>query len=305
MKKYHILSFDGGGIRGVFAAKLLDMLEKETGFLSKIDLFCGTSTGALISLSLACGFTPEMIVGLYQQLAPVLFSGHNQQSLDRAKYDSSSFKQLMVDQVFPNNPRLIDLPKKVAIMAFELSHHGRWQPHIFHNFSHAQPSAHLVDAALASSAAPLYFPSYQGFLDGGVFATNPSMSGLCLALKNVADLTLERVKLISFGSGILPDHMTRDVSWGASQWLTEQNANGLGCPFPLFSMFTEGSVAAVDFQCSALLGSSYQRINEELDTSIALDMVEKMPYLLEKAEAFPKKHPDRWRELINWISRAV
>lgn len=288
MKTYHILSFDGGGIRGVFAAKLLDMLEKETGFLSKIDLFCGTSTGALISLSLASGFTPEMIVGLYQKLAPVLFSGHNPQFPDRAKYDSSSFQKLMVDQVFPNNPKLIDLPKKVAIMAFELCHKRRWQPHIFHNYSHEKQSAHLVDAALASSAAPLYFPSYQGFLDGGVFATNPSMSGLCLALKNVADLKLERVKLISFGSGILPDHMTQDVSWGASQWLTEQDADGLACAFPLFSMFTEGSVAAVDFQCSALLGSRYQRINEVFDQSIALDMVEKMPYLLEKQRRFPK-----------------
>jgi len=39
MKKFNILSFDGGGVRGVFAAQILSMLENELGFLSKVDFF--------------------------------------------------------------------------------------------------------------------------------------------------------------------------------------------------------------------------------------------------------------------------
>jgi patatin-like phospholipase/acyl hydrolase len=33
----------------------------------------------------------------------------------------------------------------------------------------------LVDAVLRTTAAPTYFPIYQGYIDGGVVANNPSL----------------------------------------------------------------------------------------------------------------------------------
>src|SRR5712692_3209774 len=59
MPPYHILSLDGGGIRGLLTAILLERLEAAVpGFLSKIDLYAGTSTGGILALGLAYGVTP-------------------------------------------------------------------------------------------------------------------------------------------------------------------------------------------------------------------------------------------------------
>src|SRR5262245_9236130 len=50
---YRILSCDGGGIRGVITAKLLQALDPSV--IKNIDLFAGTSTGSIIALGLASG----------------------------------------------------------------------------------------------------------------------------------------------------------------------------------------------------------------------------------------------------------
>ena len=48
---YRILSCDGGGIRGVITAKLLQALDPSV--IKNIDLFAGTSTGSIIALGRA------------------------------------------------------------------------------------------------------------------------------------------------------------------------------------------------------------------------------------------------------------
>ena len=60
---YRILSCDGGGIRGVITAKLLQALDPSV--LKNIDLFAGTSTGSIIALGLASGVPIDTIVELY------------------------------------------------------------------------------------------------------------------------------------------------------------------------------------------------------------------------------------------------
>jgi len=304
MKQFHILSCDGGGVRGVFAAELLAMLEHKKPFLSHVDMFCGTSTGALIALSLAAGVSPAQLVQLYQHLAPVLFPKDAKRGADRAKYDSSCFKPMMLEHVFPHNPSLAALPKKVAALAFKLSRDGSWTPHVFHNFcSKVGNETSLIDAALASSAAPLYFPSYQGYVDGGVFATNPSMSALCLALEYMPEMKLENIRLLSLGCGKLPEHIQGDVDWGPSQWMPLQRQNTSLCEFPIFSLFTEAGLQAVDSQCKALLRENYFRLNQALNRCIDLDAVDQIPYLLSEAEEFPRKHRDLWESLLAWVDR--
>lgn len=303
MKQFHILSCDGGGVRGVFAAQLLAMLEHQKPFLARIDMFCGTSTGALIALSLASGVSPDQLVQLYQHLAPVLFPKDASRGGDRAKYDSSFFKPMMLQHVFPHNPSLAALPKKVAVLAFKLHHESSWAPHVFHNFcSKIASETSLIDAALASSAAPLYFPSYQGYVDGGVFATNPSMSAACLALKYLSEMKLENIRLLSLGCGKLPEHILGDADWGPSQWISAKTPDAL-CEYPLFSLFTEAGLQEVDSQCQALFKEKYFRLNQKLNRCISLDAVDQIPYLLSEAEALPRKHPDLWERLLKWVER--
>ncbi|MEI6243359.1 MAG: patatin-like phospholipase family protein [Chlamydiota bacterium] len=61
---FHILTFDGGGIRGAFTAQILAMLDEELDFLKDVDLFAGTSTGSIIAYGLAYGLTPKKLVEL-------------------------------------------------------------------------------------------------------------------------------------------------------------------------------------------------------------------------------------------------
>jgi predicted acylesterase/phospholipase RssA len=73
---YTILSLDGGGIRGLYTARLLQRLALAApSFLDKVDLFAGTSTGGILALGLAAGFKPEELVALYLQNATRIFDG--------------------------------------------------------------------------------------------------------------------------------------------------------------------------------------------------------------------------------------
>jgi uncharacterized protein len=84
-----------------------------------------------------------------------------------------------------------DLPRKLLIPTFQLDSYNQFQPEdtrhwgatMFHNVGRdANGALPVVDAILRTIAAPTYFPSHQGYIDGGVFAHNPSMAALSVAL---------------------------------------------------------------------------------------------------------------------------
>ena len=74
MPKYRILSFDGGGIRGLLSVILIEKLDiMVPGWRDKVDLLAGTSTGGIIALGLADGFTPGDLRELYYDKSPKIF----------------------------------------------------------------------------------------------------------------------------------------------------------------------------------------------------------------------------------------
>jgi patatin-like phospholipase/acyl hydrolase len=56
-RSFRILSLDGGGIMGAFAASALATFERATGMkvVEHFDLITGTSTGGIIAIGLAMG----------------------------------------------------------------------------------------------------------------------------------------------------------------------------------------------------------------------------------------------------------
>src|SRR5688500_16504405 len=79
-KAFKILSIDGGGIRGVYPARLLCELEDELTRSSNnarlcdyFDLICGTSTGGIIAIGLALGMPAQEILNLYKKNATGIF----------------------------------------------------------------------------------------------------------------------------------------------------------------------------------------------------------------------------------------
>lgn len=79
--KFKILSIDGGGIKGVFPALFLTLLEDElknrsdgkTKIYQHFDLITGTSTGGIIAIALALGIPAKEIYQLYLDNAKKIF----------------------------------------------------------------------------------------------------------------------------------------------------------------------------------------------------------------------------------------
>ncbi|MCA9668538.1 MAG: patatin-like phospholipase family protein [Myxococcales bacterium] len=290
MAKYRILSLDGGGVRGVYTAVLLKRLEaRAPGFLASIDLFAGTSTGGIIALALAFGLTPDDLIELYHDNAEAIFAdsiADDMRDLGKllgADYDQGPLRKLLEERF--GDKVLGDLVKRVLISAFDLDPgedqpERVWQPRFFHNYPPApgkpdDRTARIVDVALATSAAPTFFPSYRGYVDGGVAANNPSMCALAQALdKHTGKQKLEDIRLLSLSTGVDPRVVTGDtLDWGYVQWAPV-----------LVHMMIEGPMQTAHYQCKRLLGETgYRRVAPLLPRAIGLDGAKHVADLIEYA----------------------
>src|SRR5262250_489317 len=82
---FFLISCDGGGIRGILTALLLQDLDKRYGIITKSDGFVGTSTGGLIALGLAANVPISDIVALYQSKGKEIFIPNGWLLADKAK----------------------------------------------------------------------------------------------------------------------------------------------------------------------------------------------------------------------------
>lgn len=198
-QNYNILCCDGGGIRGLLPAILIDKLSANTNLLSNASLFAGTSTGGIIALALAANLGTSEIVDLYSQNCSTIFakspaasyadiaayvkglipaqyvgtisndlvdliavlceSGVLPYNLFSAKYANDSLTTLLGQKL---GTQTVGDVKPVFVTTFLLnSSAGQWSPTSIDNLSGSSTSAcTLVEAALSTGAAPTYFPPY-------------------------------------------------------------------------------------------------------------------------------------------------
>lgn len=289
MATYRILSLDGGGIRGIYTAILLDRLSEQLpGFLDRADLLAGTSTGGIIALGLASGMTTTQLIALYKNDGKVIFSSsllHTIRDLGEligAKYNNDGLIALLQNQFGARTLNDL-LPRHVLIPSFDLDKPTKgavprmWNPKFFHNFAgdDSDGTQKIADVALRTSGAPTYFPVYQGYVDGGVAANNPSMAALAQALdRATGNQALADIRLFSVGTGLSPTYVTGDNNnWGLAQW-THLLAN----------MMIEGTMGVADFECSRLLHNKYFRLMPTLPEPIALDAADKIELLIAEAQ---------------------
>jgi patatin-like phospholipase/acyl hydrolase len=279
---FNILTLDGGGIRGILTATLLERLEEsQPGFLDSIDLIAGTSTGGILALGLASGMSPSGGRELYERLGPKVFRDSfwdNLRDLGQARGAQYSNKPLRqeLESTF-GGMKLNDLNKRVLISSFDLDNEEMrpnksrfWKPKYFHNFpgEDSDGSEKVVDVALRTSAAPTFFPVYQGYIDGGVVANNPSMCAVAQALEpHTGGQRITDVRLLSVGTGYNPHFLdAQDEDWGFIQWIPH-----------LITLFMDGAVGLADYQCKQLLGKRYHRLNVILPKPMDLDAVDEIP----------------------------
>lgn len=289
MAVYRILSIDGGGIRGIISTILLERLSAEpslSGWLGNVDFLAGTSTGGLLALGIAKPLDLQVIRNLYETKGKSIFDDswlrdlRDLEGIIGAKYDIANLDKEL-QEIF-GATTLKQLSKRVLITAFDLDNgvadeaQRTWKPKLFHNFpgpdSDGDQLAYKV--GLYTAAAPTYFPSVDGYIDGGVFASNPAMCALAQTQDpRIGDLpALNDVVLLSLGTGTSLTYITGEyLDWGYAQWAK-----------PLVSLMLDGVAGIADYQCSQLLGSAYHRLAPVFPppTIIPMDAVDRIPQMI-------------------------
>lgn len=207
---FKILSIDGGGIRGLFPAQYLANIEESKGKkINEIfDLIVGTSTGGIIALGLSLGIPASKIADLYENNAEDIFKPtlckrifKKVGMLFRNSYTNKALIDLLMNTF--DGKKMIDADVMLCIPSLE---HNKAKPKVYktpHNTKyHWDQNLEMWKVALATSAAPLYFPPAMEDgckLDGGLWANNPILVGITEAMHH--NIKLDDIKILSIGTG--------------------------------------------------------------------------------------------------------
>lgn len=333
MKPFRILSIDGGGIKGIFPAKVLTEIEadlqsrgsKRIRIFEHFDLIAGTSTGGIIALALALGIPANEILKLYLDNARVIF-GNKRSGISQVLY--SSHKRGALENLIRNtfrygdrsdDPRLHDCKTNVCIPIYDLM---KGAPSVLKTKHHDEyvRDYHIpaYQAALATSAAPTYFDPYstryvdlvgnhQVFnnkVDGGVVMNNPTLVAIIEAQK-AFNQKLENIRVLSIGTGnrTFCDASTKST-WGLWYWIKQNNRKRL------IELFMQGQSQQVENLVSILhrgIGKKepenfvYQRIDTTLEDTCDIALDETKKHKLEKL--VEKGHSEFQNNVANIRSR--
>ena len=311
MSKYRILSLDGGGLRGLISARLIQRLNDcpgSAGWLNDVDLYAGTSTGGILALGLAAGRSPEEICDLYKERGERIFDDSiwdDMRDLGKtigADYSNKNLKSEL--KATFGAKRLSDIKKKVTIPTFDLDNEASnpaertWKPKIFHNFKgpDSDGDSLIADVALYTSSAPTYFPSADGYIDGGVYANNPTIVAIAQAVSKrnrpAERAELEDLVVLSVGTGVSLTYIKGNtLNWGYSQWVK-----------PLINILMEGVAGISDYQARQILADRYHRLQIVFDPkeTIPMDSVKKIDRMDEIASAYDLSRTIKWIKEV-WL----
>jgi Patatin-like phospholipase len=289
----NILSLDGG-ISIVLGLRLLRRIESvRPGFLSRVELFSGTSDGAVAAILLAArGGSPSQnlraiddCIDVFHEIGGLLRPGPRrlwQYARGRGARTIASGFEAMFKRYLGEQLTLGDLERsgrKLAVLAYEKA---TWRRRVFRSFdleSDLERRRTLVDVALACTAAFPILPPHRSpldgleYLDGAYVTNNPA-----LVTVQEASAYLERhgtagarpmsqLKLLSLGTTARaadPSAPGRGLLSGLPRLVDRLDSSGwgmlLGRVLYLPDALFQGSVDTVDLQCAELLGSRYHRI---------------------------------------------
>jgi hypothetical protein len=206
---FRILSIDGGVIKGAFPAAFLCALQDGLShhIADHFDLIAGTSTGGIIALGLGLGLSPAEILRFYTDSGTTIFPASQKWSTRlkhylTAKYSpdplESALKSAFGDLLLGQSRQRLVIPSFSAltgkIYVYKTPHDPRFE-------SDWRKSA--VEVAMATSAAPSYFPpyiarNYIAHLDGGMWANNPTGNAVVEAI-GILGVNPTDIRVLSLG----------------------------------------------------------------------------------------------------------
>ena len=228
---YLILSIDGGGVRGIIPATILALIEEEVGAKpgSLFDCIAGTSIGGILALALAQDKSATYCLKFLKDTASRIFERsitwrtQTVEGLAGPKY-SDEILAATVKKEF-GEKKIGDSKTDVLVTGVDIGRHAGLVFFHFHNVE-TQSNPLLLDVALATSAAPTYFPSHAvdkfNVVDGGLWANNPALVAYQMVSRFVKGEEDDHVFILSLGTGSpakQPIPAKDSAGWGIVSWL--------------------------------------------------------------------------------------
>jgi len=306
-KSIKVLSIDGGGIRGIIPAVILDELQKCVGkeLCRAFDLIAGTSTGGIIALGIGtrCNngapYSPSELVDLYVKNGPAIFHKNfltPERELILPKYSPESLEATLT--TFFEDTELQTALTPLLISSYDLQ---RQLPFFFksHRIA-ADPSYNwkVAEVAQATSAAPTFFPPLHltkgdedyALVDGGVFVNNPSMAAYAEARRLYP--TAAEMMVVSVGTGDRQDQITYASAkeWGLLGWAKQ-----------IVPVLMDSVSEAVDFELNSLPGCTYYRLQVPHLQEASSDMDDVTPENLANLQSVANEYVTSIAELLDKI----
>ncbi|MBO6624078.1 MAG: patatin-like phospholipase family protein [Roseicyclus sp.] len=286
---FRILSLSGGGYMGLYTAAVLAGLEEQCdeGLHKKFDLIAGTSIGGILALGISSGVSASKMLAAFRENGEKIFSsqpaptGWLKPKLELrknalgAKYSSDTLRATISDLV-GKDVFIGDLKQRTVIPAVNLT---KGSPQVFKTPHHSNFvrdwKIPVVDVALATSAAPTFFPAHkiggEMFADGGLYANSPDDIALHEA-EHFLKQQRQDIYLLSIGTTTASFSFSSTVgpNLGWVGWMDSQR---------LPSAMIGAQQKNCDFMMRHRLGDRYIRIDREQSAEqarhLALDVATK------------------------------
>jgi len=296
---YFIVALSGGSIRGIFQMEIWDILtEKFPDLSKKVNLYAGSSVGAISGGSLAAGLPISKIKNLFLKRVPEVLK----QSFIRkiaggwllANYDVQKLLNELEKEyrgiTLGHLHELSVTAKDFLCTAFILDNRKdglaqSWKEKIFETLTGNDAKEPLSRVVAMSSAAPSEFASVAdgrgsaGF-DGGLWTVHPIMAAIGQtqdSRNKIGIMPIENVRGLLIGTGINPEHFISGTKhdYGKVQLITNK-------------LMPDGLIDGVSGSSVYLAGKwlgkeNFHYIDVLLPEDIGFGDMDKMPLLQEIA----------------------
>lgn len=262
---YHVLALSGGGYRALYTATILKEFEEVLGrpIASHFDLICGTSAGGLLALGLASEIPASELKALFETQGKEIFASRDLKRRGlgfwkKAKHSNAGLRSVLERRF--GTTTIGELKHRVLIPSVNYTT-GKGQffktPH--HPTFERDHLMTLVDVALATSAAPVYFPSVRNdrgvFVDGGLVGNAPGLFGLHEIRTFLAPNQKARVRVLAIGTMTVGATVSggRDLDQGVVGWGTT-----------LFDLVISAQESSVDYMLTQSLRDDYFKIDDQV-----------------------------------------
>lgn len=307
-KSIKVLSIDGGGIRGIIPAVILDALHQRVGKepWQTYDLIAGTSTGGIIAVGIGTGcnngkpYSSRQLVDLYVQNGAGIFQKSFLEGVKEVfcpKYSPEGLEKVLKESFGDTEFRSAFTP--LLVSSYDLKSQ---LPFFFKSHKIAKDPGYnwpVWQIARATSAAPTFFPPLHlvqdkqdyALVDGGVFVNNPAMAAYVEARRLYRQAS--QIILVSVGTGDRQDKINyaQAKNWGLLGWAKH-----------IVPVLMDSVSEAVDYELNSLPECTYYRLQVENLPQDAAEMDNVTPANIAKLQVIAKDYVAAQSALLDTIS---